>query len=145
MQGMKELREAFAFFDKDHDGRITTRELGAIMRSLGQNPTEADLQDMINEADTDDSGTMEFTKFLDIMSSRMKDTDTSIEDELKEAFRVFDKDGNGFISAAELRHVMTYLGEKLTEEEVDDVIGEGDVDNDGQLNYEEFVKMMVSD
>ena len=113
------------------------------MRSLGQNPTEADLQDMINEVDTDDSGTMEFAEFLAMMSSSGKDAD--IEDELKEAFRVFDKDGNGYISAAELRHVMTYLGEKLTDEEVDDIIGEGDVDGDGQLNYEEFVKMMVSD
>ena len=57
------------------------------MRLLGQNPTEADLQDMINVADTDDSGTMEFKDFLTIMSSKMKATDTSIEDELKEAFR----------------------------------------------------------
>ena len=57
---------------------------------------------------------------------------------------VFDKDGNGFISAAELRHVMTNLGEKLTDEEVDEMIREADVDGDGQINYEEFVKMMMS-
>ena len=50
-----------------------------------------------------------------MMARKMKDSDT--EEELKEAFRVFDKDGNGFISAAELRHVMTNLGEKLTDEE----------------------------
>ena len=64
----------------------------------------------------------------------MKDTDS--EEEIKEAFRVFDKDGNGFISAAELRHVMTNLGEKLTDEEVDEMIREADVDGDGQVNYE---------
>ena len=73
---------------------------------------------------------------------RMKDTDS--EEELKEAFKVFDKDGNGFISASELRHVMTNLGEKLTDEEVDEMIREADVDGDGQINYEEFVKMMMS-
>jgi hypothetical protein len=56
---------------------------------------------------------------------------------------VFDKDGNGFISAAELRHVMTNLGEKLTDEEVDEMIREADIDGDGQINYEEFVKMMM--
>merc|ERR1712061_861832 len=72
----------------------------------------------------------------------MKDTDT--EEELIEAFKVFDRDGNGFISAAELRHVMTNLGEKLTDEEVDEMIREADVDGDGQINYEEFVKMMMA-
>jgi len=55
-----------------------------------------------------------------------------------------DKDGNGYISAAELRHVMTNLGEKLTDNEVDEMIREADVDGDGQINYEEFVKMMLS-
>ena len=59
-------------------------------------------------------------------------------------FRVFDKDGNGYISAAELRHVMTNLGEKLTDEEVDEMIREADIDGDGQVNYEEFVAMMTS-
>merc|ERR1712072_1355531 len=63
----------------------------------------------------------------------MKDTDS--EEELIEAFKVFDKDGNGFISAAELRHVMTNLGEKLIDEEVDEMIREADVDGDGQINY----------
>ena len=68
------------------------------------------------------------------MARKMKDTDS--EEEIKEAFRVFDKDGNGFISAAELRHVMTNLGEKLTDEEVDEMIREADIDGDGQVNYE---------
>ena len=72
----------------------------------------------------------------------MKDTDS--EEEIREAFRVFDKDGNGFISAAELRHVMTNLGEKLTEEEVGQLIGEVDTNGDGQVDYEEFVTMMNS-
>ena len=70
----------------------------------------------------------------------MKDTDS--EEEILEAFKVFDKDGNGFISAAELRHIMTNLGEKLSDEEVDEMIREADIDGDGQINYEEFVKMM---
>lgn len=65
------------------------------------------------------------------MARKMKDTDS--EEEIREAFRVFDKDGNGFISAAELRHVMTNLGEKLTDEEVDEMIREADIDGDGQV------------
>ena len=70
------------------------------MRSLGQNPTEAELQDMVNEIDADGDGTIDFPEFLTMMARKMKDTDS--EEEIKEAFRVFDKDGNGFISAAEL-------------------------------------------
>ncbi|KAL7872671.1 hypothetical protein AOLI_G00117420 [Acnodon oligacanthus] len=137
-----EFKEAFSLFDKDGDGTITTKELGTVMRSLGQNPTEAELQDMINEVDADGNGTIDFPEFLTMMARKMKDTDS--EEEIREAFRVFDKDGNGYISAAELRHVMTNLGEKLTDEEVDEMIREADVDGDGQVNYEEFVQMMTA-
>ncbi|KAF5390956.1 hypothetical protein D9757_003963 [Collybiopsis confluens] len=137
-----EFKEAFSLFDKDGDGTITTKELGTVMRSLGQNPTEAELQDMINEVDADGNGTIDFPEFLTMMARKMRDTDS--EEEIKEAFKVFDKDGNGFISSAELRHVMTNLGEKLSDNEVDEMIREADVDGDGQINYEEFVKVTRS-
>ncbi|XP_077864777.1 calmodulin-like isoform X1 [Saccoglossus kowalevskii] len=139
---LKEFREAFALFDKDGDGTITTKELGTVMRSLGQNPTEAELQDMINEVDADGNGTIDFQEFNVMMAKKMKETDQ--EEELREAFRVFDKNGDGFISAEELRHVMKNLGEKLTDDEIEEMIREADVDGDGQVNYEEFVTMMSS-
>uniref|UniRef100_A0A8C2H5F9 Calmodulin n=1 Tax=Cyprinus carpio TaxID=7962 RepID=A0A8C2H5F9_CYPCA len=138
LRDLVKFKEAFSLFDKDGDGTITTKELGTVMRSLGQNPTEAELQDMINEVDADGNGTIDFPEFLTMMARKMKDTDS--EEEIREAFRVFDKDGNGYISAAELRHVMTNLGEKLTDEEVDEMIREADIDGDGQVNYEgEFI------
>nr|AHZ89377.1 CH-GECO2.1 [synthetic construct] len=137
-----EFKEAFSLFDKGGAGTITTKELGTVMRSLGQNPTEAELQDMINEVDADGDGTLDFPEFLTMMARKMNDSDS--EEEIREAFRVFDKDGNGYIGAAELRHVMTNLGEKLTDEEVDEMIRVADIDGDGQVNYEEFVQMMTA-
>ncbi|XWS53898.1 hypothetical protein CRYUN_Cryun10bG0039700 [Craigia yunnanensis] len=137
-----EFKEAFCLFDKDGDGCITVEELATVIRSLGQNPTEKELQDMINEVDADGNGTIEFSEFLNLMAKKMKETDA--EEELKEAFKVFDKDQNGYISATELRHVMINLGEKLSDEEVEQMIKEADLDGDGQVNYEEFVKMMTT-
>ncbi|KAL0214688.1 hypothetical protein P9112_006872 [Eukaryota sp. TZLM1-RC] len=139
---INEFKEAFALFDRDGDGCITTKELGTVMRSLGQNPSEAELADMINEVDADGNGTIDFPEFLTMMARKMKDADS--EEEVREAFRVFDKDGNGFISAAELRHVMTNLGEKLTDEEIDEMIREADIDGDGQIDYAEFTKLLLS-
>ena len=85
---ISEFKEAFSLFDEDGDGSITTKELGTVMRSLGQNPTEAELQDMINEVDADGYGAIDFPEFLNLMARKMKDTDS--EEELKVAFRLLD-------------------------------------------------------
>ncbi|XP_064621365.1 calmodulin-A-like isoform X3 [Lineus longissimus] len=136
-----EYREAFRLFDKDGDGHITTVELGTVMKSLGQSPSEKELQDMINEVDSDGNGTLDFDEFLTMMGRHLHESGNS-EDDMREAFRVFDKDGDGNITSAELRHVMMNLGEKLTDDDVDEMIREADIDGDGQVDYEEFVKMM---
>uniref|UniRef100_A0A0A9Z690 Calmodulin n=1 Tax=Lygus hesperus TaxID=30085 RepID=A0A0A9Z690_LYGHE len=137
-----EFKEAFMLFDKDEDGAITIAELGVVMRSLGQRPTETELRDMVNGVDQDGNGSIEFNEFLQMMSKKMKGAEG--EDELREAFRVFDKNNDGLISNSELRHVMTNLGEKLSDEEVDDMIKEADIDGDGMVNYEEFVTILTS-
>ncbi|KAI1811359.1 putative calmodulin [Poronia punctata] len=122
-------------------GVITKDELGTVMRSLGQNPSQAELEDMINEVDGNNSGTIDFAEFLTMMARKMNSTDS--EEEIREAFKVFDRDNNGFISAAELRHVMTSIGEKLTDEEVEEMIREADQDGDGRIDYNEFVQLMM--
>ncbi|XP_012862577.1 calmodulin-alpha-like [Echinops telfairi] len=136
-----EFREAFSLIDKDGDGSITRKEFGTVLRSLGHNPTEAELQDMANEVDAEGQGTIDFPGFLTVMARKMKDTDS--EEEIRRAFRIFDKDGRGLISVAELRHVMTNLGEKLTDEEINEMITEADIDGNGEVNYEEFVRRMI--
>jgi len=118
---------------------LTLGGLGSAMRALGQNPTEAELADMLNEVS--DDGFVEFPDFLSMLSRKMRDTDS--EEEIMEAFRVFDKNGTGCISVAEISHVMSNLGEKLADEEVDEMVREADIDGSGNINIEEFVKMMM--
>lgn len=120
----------------DGDGMITTEELGIAIRSLGLDPSKGELQNMINEVDADGDGTLDFAEFLAMMARKVKDTGT--EDEIMEAFRAFDKNGDGFVSAAELRQVMDSLGEKLSDNEIGEMIREADMDGDYLINYSEF-------
>merc|ERR1712137_518746 len=133
-----EMREAFQLFDKDGDGTISTAELGTAMRALGQNPTEKELQEMIAEVDGDGSGSIDFEEFCEMMAKRYAEGGDP-EQEMREAFAIFDKDGSGTITADELRQVMMNMGEKLSKEEVDDMIREADADGNGEIDYEEFV------
>ena len=89
---INEFKEAFKIFDKDKVGYIITKELGDIMKILGQIPSEVELQDMINEVDIDGNGTIDFKEFLGLMARKMRDNDS--EEELIEAFKVYDRDGN---------------------------------------------------
>ncbi|KAJ2778542.1 Calmodulin [Coemansia javaensis] len=142
-QNIKELRDAFALFDKDNNGVITKDELGVLMRSLSHNPSEAEIRDMINEVDENGDGKIDFSEFIAMMARQPMSANGG-DGEITEAFRVFDKNGDGLISADELRHIMTSLGEKLTDEEIAEMIREADVDGDGHINYEEFAKMMTA-
>ena len=145
-QQIEDFKSAFALFDKDGEGTISVEEMGNVKRSLGLNSskfyTEAELQDLINEFDVDSDGQIDFEEFLILMARKMKESNT--EEDIRETFQVFDKDGNGFISAAELWQVMTIVGKNLTNKEVDEMIREVDTDGDGQVNYEEFVTNMMS-
>ncbi|TMS35657.1 hypothetical protein L596_003015 [Steinernema carpocapsae] len=132
---LEEFKEAFELFDKDGDGRITADELGTVMESLGQNPSRQELQDMVNEIDEDGNGTIELEEFVRMMSRKVLESEN--ERELREAFQVFDKDNDGYISARELSFVMCNLGEKLSEDEVIDMIKEADLDGDGRVNFAE--------
>ena len=138
---LEEIKEAFSLFDKDGDGTITIDELATVMRSLGQNPTDEELQDMINEVDADGNGVIDFSEFLNLMAKKGKENDA--KEEYMEAFRVFDRDGDGLISREELRFAMMNLGEKLTDEELDAMLREADDNGDGSIDFSEFFGMMT--
>ena len=135
---ISEFKDAFSLFDKNGDDTIPSSALGTVMRALGHNPTEAELVDLMQQ----DDDTISFNRFKQIMVNKMKDENN--EEELREAFRAFDKDGQGFISAVELKHVMTNLGEKLKEEEVNELFSEAGIEMEGEINYEDFVTMIMN-
>merc|ERR1711982_194443 len=134
-------REIFSLFDKNSDGKITSKDIGNVMCSIGQNPNDFDLVKMIAEVDSIGNGTIDFPDFLMMMAKKVKRSD--IEEEFLETFKVFDIYGNGFISADVLYQVLKILCERMTEEEIEKMLQEVDNDNDGLINYEEFVKVMT--
>jgi len=128
-------------FDKDGDNHITVKELGTVMRSLGMSPTEGEIEMLLLAGGGDKTKLTNFDTFIAIMSKQLQQKDNS-QDEMKQAFKVFDKDGTGYIGVNELRHVMTNLGEKLTEEEVNELLSEADPNSEGKINFQQFAKML---
>jgi len=139
-QQMKEMKAAFALFDKDGDGRITAKELGDAMRKLGQKPTDKEILAMIKEVDTDQNGTVEFEEFVVMMAQKLGGA--SSDEDMKAAFKTFDLDGDGKITAKELKQAMKQMGNNLTDAEVQEMIKAADLDKNGTIEYNEFVEMM---
>jgi len=136
-----ELKEAFDEFDKDGSGAISAQELLGVMRAMGQNPTEDEVLNLMLEADLDGNGTIEFPEFLELMKEKYGSDDQ--ESDLREAFKIFDRDRDGFIDMRELKKVSMMLGTCLDPQEIDELMEEADVDGNGKIDYEEFVKMLL--
>ncbi|CAK8677928.1 unnamed protein product [Clavelina lepadiformis] len=138
-----EFKNAYKAHAKDDESPVLNKDMGTVVRSLGFYPTEAEIAEMIEEGDAEGMGWIDIADFLNLMAKIVKKP-AETEDDIRAAFRVFDKASNGFLSAAELRQILTTTGEALTDEEVDEMIRNADVDGDGQVNYEEFVTRMMS-
>lgn len=135
-------KEAFQIFDKHSEGYISTKELGTILNSLGINISEEDLIEIITIYDNDQNNSMiDFITFLDIIAK--KKYDIYKEEDLINAFRIFDKEGNGKISIKELRYVMMSSGVDFNENYIKDIINESNVDNDEFIDYHKFIKLLI--
>jgi myosin light chain 6 len=142
---ISEFREAFQLFDRSGDERIKLSQAGDVFRALGQNPTNKEVMKVLNNPKPEDMNakTLTFDEFLPMLATISKQQDPGTYEDFVEGLRVFDKEGNGTVNGAELRHVLGTLGEKLSEDEIEQLLT-GHEDNNGQINYEDFIKVVLS-
>ena len=134
-----EFKDVFSLFDKNSVGHIRTKDLATILRSLGQNPSESELQDMTREVDAENTGAIHFPEFLAMMARRTKETDSVFE--VRESFKLSVRDSSGFVPTAQFRDSTTDLG--LKDGEMDEIIRQAGRDSDGRVDYDGFVQPMV--
>jgi len=141
----EEFREAFKLFDKDGDGEITVDEIHQVFTSLGfKSFSKKDILRMVKAQDVNSNETIDLDEFILLLRSKRtgKYKRMSFDDELKLAFKVFDVNGDGSISASELAGIMRALGENLDEKDIDFMIKSIDINSDGEIDFLEFKKMM---
>ena len=138
----QEFKDVFSLFDKDGDGTVSTKELGVVMRALGQNPTDAEIAEMIKEVDVDGNGEVDFDEFCGLMIKKMNENEP--EEELVEVFKIFDKNNDEKIDAEDLKIIFQELGEEVSDEDCRIMIDEHDIDGDTYLNFDEFVNLMMA-
>jgi len=141
---LADFQECFLLFDKKGDSRIPAKQVGEVLRALGQNPTESEVKKLVQSTCQGKvDARVTFEQFLPMLQTVSSKQITDTVDDFVEGLRHFDKEGNGRISAVELRHLLVGLGEKMTEEEVEILI-HGKEDAQGNINYEEFVRMVLA-
>ncbi|XP_068613536.1 myosin light chain 1, skeletal muscle isoform isoform X3 [Brachionichthys hirsutus] len=142
---IEDYKEAFGLFDRVGDNKVAYNQIADIMRALGQNPTNKEVTKLLGNPNADDMANkrVEFEGFLPMFQTIINSPNKAGFEDYVEGLRVFDKEGNGTVMGAELRIVLSTLGEKMTEVEIDSLMA-GQEDENGCVNYEAFVKHIMS-
>jgi len=135
-----DIKEAFNLFDSQSSGFIDCKDLKVAMRALGFEPRKEEIKKMIAEVDKESSGKLNLDSFMMLMANKMSEKDT--KEEILKAFKLFDDDDTGKINFSNLKRVAAELGENLTDEELQEMIDEADRDGDGEVNQDEFLRIM---
>ena len=125
-------KEAFELIDKNKDGQITLDELKNFFNGLKENISNADLQDMINEADVEGNGTISFEGFIALMERSLRNEE--VEEEIIETFKKFDQDNNGLIGPEDIYNLLHSFNQDITISEAEEMIKNVDIDDDGLVN-----------
>jgi Ca2+-binding EF-hand superfamily protein len=133
---IQEFKEAFNMIDANKDQLIDQADLAEIYASLGKNPSDKELDDMIKMA----PGPINFTMFLTMFGEKLMGTDP--EDVIKNAFQCFDDNGDGKINDEYLRELLTTMGDRFTDDQVDQLFHDAPISSSGDFNYVEFTKQL---
>ncbi|XP_023706023.1 troponin C isoform X1 [Cryptotermes secundus] len=145
-QKMQIMRKAFQMFDTTKSGFIETLKISTILNTMGQLFDDAELQNLIDETDPEASGKVNFDGFCRIAAHFLEEEDSeAMQEELKEAFRLYDREGNGYITTQTLREILAALDDKLGPEDLDGIIAEIDTDGSGTVDFDEFMEMMTGE
>nr|XP_027221331.1 troponin C-like isoform X1 [Penaeus vannamei] len=140
------LRKAFAMFDSGKTGKIEKEKIRTILNTLGASYINEELEALLTENDVDGTGKLNFDSFVRVVGHFLEEQDEeAMQKELKEAFRLYDKEGNGFIPTAALKEILGALDDKLTSADLDNIVDEIDEDGSGTVDFDEFMEMMTGD
>ncbi|XP_022195380.1 troponin C [Nilaparvata lugens] len=143
---MQVIRKAFQMFDTTKCGYIETTKISIMLNTMGQIFDEEELNALIRENDPDKSGRLNFDGFCRIATHFLEEDDAeAMQEELKEAFRLYDKEGNGYITTGTLREILAALDDKLNNDDLDGIIAEIDTDGSGTVDFDEFMEMMTGE
>jgi len=136
------LRRAFNRFDADQSGFISAHEMLQVLRLLGSNPSQAEFTNILKAIDRNNDGVVDFREFAQVWWKREQEhIEEDFQEELQLAFKIFDADDSGTISAQELRDKLTTLGERMTDAEVDELLAECDADGSGSISFNELKEL----
>ncbi|XP_060523402.1 troponin C-like [Cylas formicarius] len=140
------LKRAFSMFDSAKRGSIEREKVRTILTTLGHSYDDKELEAMLTEEDPEDTGTVNFDSFCRVASHFLENEDEeALQKELKEAFRLYDKEGNGYIPTSSLREILAALDDQLTSDQLNEMIAEIDTDSSGTVDFDEFMEMMTGD
>lgn len=138
------LKKGFEGFDKDGTGSISQTTMQMVLKSMGVRLEKDDLESAVQDVDVEGTGKFTFAQFCTVAAKFMiEDDEEQMKEELREAFRIYDKEGNGYITTDVLREIISEIDPTLTQEDLDGIIDEVDENRTGTLDFEEFQEMMM--
>ncbi len=138
-ESLNQIKETFLLFDQDNDGYITKQELSTLLRALGKNLTDLEINNLITQHEIENNS-IDFDKFIIIINQI---TPKDMQNDLLNAYELFDPENNGFIKVNEFKHIMTNLGEKLNTNEIENIIKDLDPQNEGKIYKNIFIETLL--